>query len=89
MSIFATTIVGLMLVVPGVAASLVLYRPGRIHLPTRLASVFGFGYAVVAIVATVLTNLRVTLAAIGTSTAANVGATDIEVEWVAVRLRLV
>jgi hypothetical protein len=57
-SIFATAIVGLMLVVPGMAASLVIYRPGRIHLPTRLASVFGFGYAVVAIVATVLTNLR-------------------------------
>jgi hypothetical protein len=58
-SIFATAVVGLMLVVPGVGASLALYRPGRIHLPTRLASFLVFGYAVVAVVATVLTNLRV------------------------------
>jgi hypothetical protein len=59
MSPFAAAVVGLMLVVPGVAASLLLLRPDRIHLSTRLASVFGFGYAVVAVIATALTNLRV------------------------------
>jgi hypothetical protein len=31
-------------------------------------------------------NLRVFLEALGTSTAANVGATDLEVEWIAIRL---
>jgi hypothetical protein len=48
-----------MLAVPGIAASVVLYRPDRMSLLVRLASFLAFGYAIAALIATVLTNLRV------------------------------
>jgi hypothetical protein len=43
-----------LVLVPGLGATLAAYPPGRIGAPTRLALVFGLGYAVVGVTAVVL-----------------------------------
>jgi hypothetical protein len=50
-----------LLAVPGAAAVLVLFGPGELSVPTRLALVFGLGYAIVGGAAYVLTIARVML----------------------------
>src|SRR6266571_4625901 len=51
--------ISVLILVPGVAATFAVFGPGRVSLPTRLALVFGLGYAVMAFVGFVLTLLHV------------------------------
>jgi hypothetical protein len=50
----AILVVGALVLVPGVGASLAFAAPGRIKIETRMALVFGLGYALVAGLATLL-----------------------------------
>ena len=46
-------------VLPGLGVAMVAFRPGEVGLPTQLATVLGAGYAVVALMNTILVHLHV------------------------------
>ncbi len=54
MSVVLAVVTAAAVLAAGAVASAAVFRPGSISLPTRLASVFGLGYAVAALTPTVL-----------------------------------
>jgi hypothetical protein len=59
MSIVAAVLVAAAVIAAGALASAAVYPPGTVALPTRLAAVFGLGYAVAALTPAVLAVARV------------------------------
>ncbi len=54
MSVVLAVVTAAAVLAAGAVATAAVYRPGTVSLPTRLAAVFGLGYAVVALTPTVL-----------------------------------
>ncbi|HYU56741.1 MAG TPA: hypothetical protein VEO00_01655, partial [Actinomycetota bacterium] len=58
MSLSALVLLSVVVLVPGLGATLALWRPGEVGLPTRMALAAGFGYAIWALIAFALAMLH-------------------------------